>query len=130
MTNHYTIDTVTLSFERMDDHVLLEFAQAGNTYTYSLYWDADIDDGALIYGGYHEGVFGFDGSVGCDLGVSRAHLAEAIEECVRDFDELVDDEECDCSSLHEFSGFKCNPCLIPLMDAVTAMDVKEGGEDE
>lgn len=129
MTNHYDIDTVTLSFERMDDHVLLEFSQGGNTFTYALFWDADIDDGALVYGGYHEEVFGMDGTVGSDLSVSRAELAEALEEMIRDFDECVDDE-CDCSSLHEFSGFRANRCMAPLIEAVTAIDVKEGGEDQ
>ena len=115
-----TDDAVHIRFFRSLDHSGVEF------WDYGLKWDADIDNGAVIWGDLYQTSPGsdhqvaFNDSVGHDWSISRAEIAEAVSKMIEEFDD--GDMGIDTDSLFHSSGFKACGVLNEIIEALTSMD--------
>ena len=109
--------------EVTDTTVVIRFSDTHSgmeTLDYGMTWDADIDNGAVIWGEMLGDEVCMHDSVGHDWSISRSEIAEALERMIEEFDDGEMGIETD--SLHHFSGFKACGVMTEILDALTSMD--------
>jgi len=106
-----TDTTVAIRFQDNDGTEVLD---------YGFTWDADISNGAVIWGEMLDGEVCMHDSVGHDWSISRSEIAEALEAMIAEFDD--GDMGIETDSLHHFSGFKACGVMTEILDALTSMD--------
>jgi hypothetical protein len=106
-----TDTSVTIRFQDNDGTEVLD---------YGFTWDADIDNGAVIWGEMLDGEVCMHDSVGHDWSISRSEIAEALERMIEEFDD--GDMGIETDSLHHFSGFKACGVMTEILDGLIACD--------
>jgi hypothetical protein len=91
-----------------------------NVYDYGFTWDADISNGAVIWGEMLDDEVCMHDSVGSDWSISRSEIAEALEAMIAEFDD--GDMGIETDSLHHFSGFKACGVMTEILDGLIACD--------
>lgn len=122
-TNIYLLGSLIVNVREVTDtKVVVRFSDNNGTdvLDYGFTWDADIDNGAVIWGEMLGDEVCMHDSVGHDWSVSRSEIAEALERMIEEFDDGEMGIETD--SLHHFSGFKACGVMTEIIDALTSMD--------
>ena len=108
-------------------HIRFLYSHRGvEMFDYGFKWDADIDNGAVIWGDLYQTSPGsdyqvaFNDSVGSDWSISRAEVAEAVSKMIDEFDD--GEMAINTDSLFHSSGFKACGVLDEIIEALTSMD--------
>ena len=119
-----TEDAVHIRFFLSDPRDTSKRGPRGQFWDYGFQWDADIDNGAVIFGDLYKGYgynfeVAFNDSCGSDWSISRAEIGEAVSKMIEEFDD--GEMGIDTDSLFESSGFKACGLLNEIIEALTSM---------
>ena len=121
--NIYLLGSLIVNVREVTDTtVVIRFQDNNGTdvLDYGMTWDADISNGAVIWGEMLGDEVCMHDSVGHDWSISRSEIAEALEAMIAEFDD--GDMGIETDSLHHFSGFKACGVMTEILDGLIACD--------